>query len=252
MLAYPVHHRARLTAPKGLVMCRNPLLLLLVLLSASTASAEGDEDDGYDDGEEEASPMLEGSSRISFQTGWRYAPNTRFYDAYYSRESDLHLARAEGAIGGPLLTATFAYSPLEWLELGIDVSATYERMHLTGKPGLNAITMGALVGLRFQKRLELGPAVLVPWGGVLMGPLFAASYFDGGRSVETAPQALGGTVGATLRFSEEWGLAFEYRLILAKGEAESVGVYDAGGNWFSVGMTYQFPPKPDRPMGKLF
>jgi hypothetical protein len=218
-----------------------------VLLTASTASAEDDE---YD--EEEAPPMLEGSSRISIQTGWRYAPNTRFYDGYYSQPGNLNLARSEGAIGGPLLTATFAYSPLEWLELGIDLSTTYERMLLTGKPGLNAITLGALVGLRFQKRLELGPAVLVPWGGVLLGPLFAASYFDGGRSVENAAQALGGTVGATLRFSETWGIAFEYRLILAKGDAENVGVYDAAGNWFSVGMTYQFPPEPDRPMSKLF
>jgi hypothetical protein len=234
-------------------MCRNPLMLLLVLLTASTASAEDDKDDGYDEyDEEKAPPMLEGSSRISFQTGWRYAPNTRFYDHYYSQASDLHLARSGGAIGGPLLTATFAYSPLEWLELGIDLSTTYERMQLTGKPGLNAITLGALVGLRVQKRLEIGPAGLVPWAGVLLGPLFAASYFDGGRSVETAPQSLGGTVGATLRFSETWGIAFEYRLILAKGEAESVGVYDAGGNWFSVGMTYQFPQEPDRPMGKLF
>ncbi|PTL78450.1 hypothetical protein [Vitiosangium sp. GDMCC 1.1324] len=231
-------------------MCRNPLLLLLVLLTASAASAQDDEDDGYD--EEEAPPILEGSGRISFQTGWRYTPNTRFYDEYYSQTGNLHLERSEGAIGGPLLAATFAYSPLEWLELGIDLSATYERMQLTGKPGLNAMTLGALAGLRLQKRLEIGPAGLVPWVGVILGNLFAASYFDGGRSVETAAGALGGTVGATLSLGETWGLTLEYRQILAKGEAEKIGVYDAVGNWFSVGVTYLIPSEPDRPMKKLF
>nr|QKW93880.1 hypothetical protein [Vitiosangium cumulatum] len=245
-------------------MCRNPLLLLLVLLTASTAAAEHEEESAEHEEEsaeheeesaeheEEAPSMLEGSSRISLQTGWRYTPNTRFYDGYYSQEKNLNLERSGGAIGGPLLGATFAYSPLEWLELGIDLFATYERMQLTGKPGLNAMTLGALVGLRFQKRLEIGPAGLVPSVGVLIGPVFAASYFDGRRSVETAPRTIGGTVGATLHLSEEWGITFEYRQILAKGEAEKIGVYDAVGNWFSVGMTYQFPSKPDRPMERLF
>jgi hypothetical protein len=106
--------------------------------------------------------------------------------------------------------------------------------------------------LRVQKLLEIGPAVLVPSVGVLMGPLFAASYFDGGSSVENGTRTIGGTVGATLRLSEKWGLAFEYRLLFGKGEAEDVGPYDALGNCFSLGMTYQLADVPDRPMKKLF
>ena len=225
-------------------MCHNPLLLLLVLLTASTASAQYDE--------EELLPMLESSSRFSLQTGWRYTPNTRFFDEYYSHPKNLNLERAGGAMGGPLLTATFAYSPLEWLELGIDLFTTYERMQLTGQPGLNAMTFGALVGLRFQQRWELGSTVLVPSVGLLMGPMFAVSYFDEGGAVENSPPAFGGTVGATLRFSEKWGLTFEYRLLFGRGQAEDIGAYDALGNCFSVGMTYQLPDVPDRPMKKLF
>ena len=222
------------------------LLLLLVLLTASTASAQYEE--------EEAPPMLEleGSSRFSLQTGWRYAPNTQFFDDYYSQVKNRNLTRAEGAIGGPLLTATFAYSPLEWLELGVDLFTTYERMLLTNKPGLNAMTFGALVGLRVQKLLEFGSTVLVPSVGVLMGPMFAVASFDGEPAVENGAQVVGGTVGATLRLGEKWGLVFEYRLLFGKGVAEEVGVYDALGNWFSVGMTYQLPDVPDRPMIKRF
>ena len=225
-------------------MSHNPLPLLLVLLTASTASAQYDE--------EEAPPMLEGSSRFSLQTGWRYTPNTRFFDDYYSRPENQDLERAGGAIGGPLLAATFAYSPREWLELGIDLSATYERMQLTHQPGLNAMTFGALVGLRLQKQLEFGPKVLVPSVGVLMGSMFAAAHFDGGGSVENFAPTIGATVGTILRLSETWGLAFEYRLLFGKGVAEKVGAYDAAGNYLSVGMTYQFPAAPERPMSKLF
>lgn len=229
-------------------MCHHPLPLLLVLLTASAASAQYDEE--YD--EEELPQMLESSSRFSLQTGWRYTPNTQFLDEFYSQPKYQSLKRTGRAIGGPLLTATFAYSPLEWLELGVDLFTTYERMQLTNRTGLNAMTFGALVGLRFQKRLEIGSKVLVPSVGVLLGPMFAVSSFDGRSAVENGGNPVGGTVGATLRLSEKWGLAFEYRLLFGKGEAEDVGPYDALGNCFSVGMTYQLPDVPDRPMKKLF
>ncbi|HVG62453.1 MAG TPA: hypothetical protein VNA24_28070 [Hyalangium sp.] len=225
-------------------MPRGSLLILLATLAASTASAQYEE--------EEVSPELEGSSRFSLQTGWRYTPNTRFYNDYYSRAVNRGLPRAGGAIGGPLLTATFAYSITNLIELGIDLFATYERMQLTRQPGLNAITYGALMGLRFQKRLEIGPEGLIPSVGILTGPLLAASYFDGGRSVENFTQAFGASLGATLRLNDKWGLCFEYRFVFAKGEAENVGPYDAAGNWLSVGMTYQFPSARYRPMSRNF
>lgn len=225
-------------------MCRHPLLLLLVLLTASIASAQYDE--------EELPQPLEGSSRFSLQTGWRYAPNTQIFDEFYSQPKYQSLKRTGRAIGGPLLTATFAYSPLEWLELGVDLFTTYERMQFTNQTGLNAMTFGAVVGLRFQKRLEIGSKVLVPSVGLLLGPMFAISSFDGEGAVENGGNPFGGTVGATLRLSEKWGLAFEYRLLFGKGAAEKLGAYDALGNCFSVGMTYQLPDVPDRPMIKRF
>jgi hypothetical protein len=225
-------------------MSHGSLLILLVTLAGSSASAQYDEED----------PPLElkGSGRFSLQTGWRYTPNTGFYDGYYSQEENRGLSRARGSIGGPLLTATFAYSFTNLIELGIDLFATYERMRLTGQPGLNTVTYGALLGLRFQKRLELGPEGLIPFVGLLTGPLYAGAYFDGGRAIETSNQAFGAALGATLRLSPTWGLALEYRLLLARGEAEDVGKYNAGGHWFALGMTYQFGHGPDRPLSERF
>jgi hypothetical protein len=225
-------------------MSHGSLLILLVTLAASSASAQYDEED---------LPLeLKGSGRFSLQTGWRYTPNTGFYDGYYSQAENRELSRARGSIGGPLLTATFAYSFTNLIELGIDLFATYERMRLTGQPALNTATYGALLGLRFQKRLELGPEGLIPFVGLLTGPLYAGAYFDGERAIETANQALGVAMGATLRLNSKWGLALEYRLLLARGEAEDVGKYNAGGHWFSMGMTYQFSHEPARPLSERF
>ncbi len=213
-------------------------VLLLVTLTASVAFAQYDEDEGP--------PKLEGTSRISVLGGWRYAPNFTFYNNYYFDQDNRNLQRSRGSIGGPLLTGSFAYSVTELIEVGIDLFATYERMELTNKPGLNAVTYGALVGLRFQKRFEIGPAGLIPSLGILAGPHIAAAFFDGGRSVENGGTGFGLTAGATLRLDPTWGVCFELRQIFARGEAEDVGFYNAGGSWLAVGVTYILPWEPDR------
>ncbi len=246
-------------ASKGLVMYRRCLLLLLVFLVAPAASAQDKEDERYEEeygdgygkeyaGEDsereqklETGP-LKGQSRFSLGPGWRYAPNTAFFDRYYSRQENRGLTRADGTFGGPLVVSTFGHSLLEWLELGIDLFFTYERMAITDQPDFNTISFGMMVGVRFQKRLLLGPEdSFTPFVGVLSGPTFTASYFAGSRSVENFAQALGLTAGARLRLTPKWGVCLEYRLTLAKGQAERLGIYDAGGSWFSVGLIYMFP-----------
>ncbi|KFE66166.1 hypothetical protein [Hyalangium minutum] len=227
------------------------LLLLLVVLAATPAAAAPAEDDGYET-EEKPRDELEGTSRFSLMTGWRYAPNGRFFDMYYLDPDNRGLKRSRGAMGGPLLTGSFAYSPINWFEVGLDLFATYERMALTGKPGLNAVTYGALFGLRFQHKFDIGSHGLVPSAGFLIGPMLVASYFDGGKALENFTQSIGVTAGATWYLSEAWGLRFEYRLLTGRGDVEDVGSYEGAGSWFSVGFNYQFPPKPDRPMGRMY
>jgi hypothetical protein len=227
------------------------VLLLLVTLTASVASAQdasppasqnssSGDDYGEAEYEKEAEKRLEGSSRIAVMGGWRYAPNFTFYDHYYFKPANRGLERERGSIGGPLLTATFAYSVTDFIEVGIDLFATYERMSLTNKPGLNTATYGALVGVRLQKRLELGKQVWIPSVGILGGPHIAAAYYDNDQAVERGMQALGFAAGATLRLSKEWGFCFELRHIFAGGDSEE-GPYNAGGSWLAVGMSYKIP-----------
>lgn len=234
-------------------MPRSPfLLLLLATLTTTAVAAAPPEDDGYEETEEMPQDELEGSSRFSLMTGWRYAPNDRFYDLYYARPKHQGLERAHGVIGGPLLMGCFAFSPINLIEVGIDLFATYERMEFTGKPGLNAVGVGALIDVRFQHKFEIGRYGLVPSAGILLGPMFVASFFDGGYAVESGSQSFGVTAGATLYLSDVWGLRFDYRLLTGRGEAEDIGSFDAGGSWFSVGLNYQFPTKPARPLRRMF
>jgi len=250
-------------------MFRRCLFTLLVLLVAPAAFAQdanpqeegaASEDYGDYEGEEptrskevKVEGPMERSSRFTLQAGWRYAPNTKFFDDYYARRENRTLTRADGTFGGPLVAGTFAYCPLEWVEVGMDAFFTYERMAIAAKPEFNAITFGLMFGLRAQHRLVLSNKELIPFVGVLSGPTFAASYFAGGRSVENFNQAVGLTAGATLRLTAKWGVNFDYRLTFANGEAEQLGTYNAGGSWFSVGLTYIFPKKVrDRPLKRGF
>jgi hypothetical protein len=265
-LALPPKSTLPSVASKGLVMSRSRLLLLLVLLVAPAASAQDqdqaeDEYGGYEESYEEEQKKkernltlgpLERTNRFSLQAGWKYTPNTTFFDKYYSRSENRGLTRVNGTIGGPLVAGTFAYSPLEWLEVGFDLFFTYERMTLAERPPLNTLSFGLLLGVRAQKWFKLGNNELIPFVGALGGPMFAASYFPGGRSVENYANALGLTAGATLRISPQWGVCFEYRLMLGKGQAERYGVYEAGGNWFTVGVTYILPRIKERPLIRNF
>lgn len=234
-----------------------PLLLALALCATPALAQDGSEGDEGDEGyfEAEVPPArLRGVGRFSLQTGWRLTSNGTFYRGYYGKRPELE--RAPASPGGPLLVGSFAYAFTDVVELGIDLVATGERLRLTGQPTLTTMTFGALVGVRFQKLLPgVGRHGLVPFAGVLVGPTYVLSRFDGiASNQEGIPTALVGSVGATLRLSPRWGLTAEYRLSFVRGRPgfvrqpdlglESFGSFNAGGNWLSVGFSYAWPPKP--------
>jgi hypothetical protein len=214
----------------------SPLLTLLATLAAFTASAQG------------GGPSLEGGSRISVQGGWRYASNSTFYDNFYSQPGNESLERAPQSHGGPLVVGSFAYSITDLIEVGIDLFGLVERPQLTGQPQLTTLAYGALLGLRFQGWLDLGPEGTVPFLGILSGPMLASATFQGQPPRETLSQAWAGAAGATLRFSPHWGLTVEFRQVFARGAVgrtdQRFGSFNAGGSWLTIGVNYSFPPDP--------
>lgn len=198
------------------------------------------------------SPGLQGVGRISVQGGWRLTRNSTFYEGYYGRPENRGLERAPTSPGGPVVAATFGYSMTEVVELSLDVFVTGERLQLTGRPTLLTATYGAVAGLRLQWLVDaLAPEGVVPFVGVLAGPIAALSTVEGGSGVrEVASQMLMGSVGLNWRLSPQWGLTAEYRLSAARGLTPfdtGPRSFSAGGNWFTLGLTYSFPPDGGRP-----
>jgi hypothetical protein len=209
------------------------LLTLVATLAAFTASAQ------------EGSPSLEGVGRISIQGGLRYVANTTFYDNYYSLEGNRELERAKQSRGGPLVLGTFAYGISDLVEIGIDLFAHGERLQLTGQPRLTTAAYGAMIGLRFRSWLDIGPDGMVPFLGLLTGPMVAVAAFNDQPVRETFSQAWAGTVGATFRLTPTWGISTEFRQVFARGAVgrtdQKFGSFNAGGSWFTVGVNYTFP-----------
>ncbi|WP_434390317.1 outer membrane beta-barrel protein [Melittangium boletus] len=229
------------------------LALFALLLAAPAASAQEEDDSG--------SVPLEGVGRISVQAGWRLTSNNTFYNSFYALPAYACAQDcARSSPGGPFFAGSFGYAIMEYLELGIDLFATGERLQLTNAPTLTNYTYGALVGVRFQTLLDvLTPQGVVPFIGIQSGPSLVFSQAEGkdvGQK-EIIQQPWVGTVGATFRLTPRWGFTTEYRLAFARGQSpyaeknKGLASYNAGGNWFALGLTYSFPPDPSRPFRPL-
>lgn len=214
------------------------LALLALLLGAAPAAAQSS-----------APSSLDGVGRISMQAGWRRTTNQTFLNRYYAQPQLQGQPRAGGSPGGPLLSMTFGYAVNDFVELGIDLFATGERLKLTGSPTLTTLTYGALVGLRLQTVLEgVGPHGLIPWVGLLSGPTLVLSTFEGSTATEGVEQAWGASVGASLRLSPRWAATVELRQVLVRGPVEGLGSVNGGGSWLGLGATYSFDAEPSRPV----
>lgn len=227
-------------------MRRSPLLAVLLTLAASPAFAQDDDD--------MESVSLKGGSRISLQGGGRFAFNNTFYDSYYGRNPGLE--RAPRSLGAPLGIATFAYSATDSIEVGIDLFGSLQQLELTGQPRLTAASYGAMVGLRYQGWVDLGPHGTVPFLSTLTGPLLASTRFEGQKARETLVQAWALGAGATMRLTPRWGLCAEYRFMFARafvGQSDQrFSTFNLGGNWLSLGVTYTFPKEPSSPFERPF
>ncbi|WP_084736452.1 hypothetical protein [Cystobacter ferrugineus] len=231
-------------------------VLLGLLLAAVSASAQEEESEGV--------VPLNGVGRVTVQGGWRLTSNNTFFDSFYELPG---LECSEGCLrdspGGPFAAATFAYSVSDFIEVGIDLFYTQQQLRLTNAATHTNITYGALLGLRFQGLLEiLTPQGVVPFIGLETGPSLAYSLVEGVGRRESIIQPWVGTVGATVRLSAHWAITAEYRLAFARGHSpyqnkpppsgtgdspyKNLASYNAGGNWFALGVTYLLAPDPVR------
>jgi hypothetical protein len=232
-------------------MLRRLLPPLALLLAAPAAAQEDDE----------AVPTsMDGVGRISVQGGWRVTSNETLYQRWYGGKA-AGVPRARDASGAPIGALSFAYALSDLLELGIDLFGTAGRLYLNEPQAdgsfterrIDTLGYGALVGLRFQTVLpEVGPYGLVPFAGILTGPVLISSQRQGEAAQEATSQAWMGSLGATLRMSPRWALTAEYRLAFMRGPVgplnDRVGSFSQGGHWLTVGVTYTFPPEPSRPL----
>lgn len=197
-----------------------------------------------------AAQTLEGVGRISPSVGWRLTTNRSFYDRYYARPENAQKPRAGASVGGPVVAGAFAYAITESFELGVDLFATGERLALTGEPRLTTATYGALVAGRLQTLFEgLGPAGAVPSVGLLTGPTLVLTQAEGGPPEEVFTQAWGATAGVRVLLDATWAVGLDYRFVFVRGSAGAFGSVNGGGQWFTLGVTYAFPPEPDRRLG---
>ena len=194
-------------------------------------------------------------STVWAASAWRGAggcrPTSTFYESFYALPDYRGLTRAPASPGGPFLGVSFGYSVTEYFELGVDLFTTGEQLRLTNAPTLTNVSYGALVALRFQTLFDvLTPEGVVPFIGLETGPTLAYSQADGVGKRELATQTFAGSVGASFRFTPRWALTAEYRIAFARGqtafqnrdEFKSVlASYNAGGNWFALGLTYYLP-----------
>lgn len=183
---------------------------------------------------------LEGIGRVSIWGGWRYTPN----DGFYSKATAQGYPPISRSTGGPMGTATFAYSVTDDFELGLDLFAGREVFHLRDLPAISSTSYGVLVGVRLQKQLGL----VVPYVGAFAGPtlIYTANPMMGKH--EVAATGYGAGAGLNVAISERFAVMAEAKFFLARGVAEGIGGLNGGGLWAGIGITYYFQREPKEGM----
>lgn len=182
---------------------------------------------------------LEGVGRISLLPGWRWTPNGHF--AATAAERGHPLERA--SVGGPQLTATFAYAASDAIEVAIDLFAGFETLRLREAEPLTSVSYGALAGARAYWSLGR----FAPYLGLGVGPVLV--YTSGGlqtrpnERVTTGYAAMG---GVSYRLTDTFAVTFDARALLARGNVAGVGGINGGGAWAGVGVSWLFAAEPGR------
>ncbi len=189
---------------------------------------------------------LEGMGRIAVQGGYRWTPNAEFM----RRAAEQLHPVVGGMSGGPQFSASFGYSPLDWVEATIDLIVGFENFRLEGLDQLTSTTYGALLGVRIAK-MDFPVHGLVPYFGAQLGPVLS---FITGKAITSAERLNTGcsiNAGLTVRVGDHWGVGFDARYLFARGDVSEVATLDAGGLWVSLSISYFIPAGPKDPLGGM-
>lgn len=189
--------------------------------------------------------MLPRAGRITFEAGWRKTPNRTLRSGWAERPESGGTTVGSTGPGGPLGVATFAYAlTAEW-ELGVDLFGSVEHIALPGAPRIQSLAYGALLAPRVRLR-PLRPVILTV--GLAVGPALVLGQAEGRAGEEVLSTARGVTAGVLLPLrGGPWALVAQYRGMLLRGRIAGFPSFSAGGHWGTVGVSYTFPPEPERP-----
>lgn len=168
--------------------------------------------------------------------GWRITVN----DTFAKGAALLDHPVERPSSGGPQGTAIFGYGVTPNVEVTIDLMLAYEQFKLVDLEAINAVTYGALVGIRLHK-IDFGFRGFDPSIGIAVGPTFGLVTSNSLETTETFSNAYAATVGFGYRINPRWGLQLEYRFMLARAAVADLPSISIGGNWFSLGLTFFFP-----------
>jgi hypothetical protein len=193
-----------------------------------------------------AQALPAGTGRITFAPGWRLTPNDTFAKSAELAGTPL----GHSLPGGPVGIASFAYAATEELEVELSMYGGAEFLKLEGLPTLTSVTYGALAGLRLGYSFwedRVRPSLLFATGIALV--MTTGGGMEG--LTEKLSQIYVPGVGVSFSLGTNWDLTLDYRLLLAvRGSVPGIGSINGGGSWFTIGISYLFPPDfghPPRP-----
>ncbi|MBX5483876.1 MAG: hypothetical protein IRZ16_18800 [Myxococcaceae bacterium] len=202
------------------------VLLAVALLAASAASAREDP------------TFRTGTGRISIMGGWHYTPND-----YFLQRAAEKLVPVKPNRGGPHALGTFAYAASDSIEVAIDLFASSDNHDVPERADLVMVHYGALLGARVFWAL----GSLTPNVGFGIGP---SLVYVGGLNAPSAERVItsyAACAGLTWQVSDTLAATVDLRWLLARGYVPAVGSgINAGGGFASIGLTWIFPPDPDR------
>ncbi len=177
---------------------------------------------------------VDGGSRIGVQAGWNYNFNSRFEQQASAAGNPL----ASSPIGGPSVLATFAYRPLEKLEVAIELGYTFEQLEFAGGPTTQISRIPILLAGRYTPWVGKFWPYVGAGGGYFLN--FIANGPEGSLESHGAGPVL--IAGAGFDLTDRISLTAEYRLAFVRIGMPGVGFLNTGGNFLLFGAQYSFPP----------